>query len=180
MADHGVAGALWGAHGVTKLRRLQLPQARQALRAADRELGAGDFTLLRARARAWWAVGEAWQGNLSAAHAAADDVLDAEPPTAAGTRDVARLALALVAVMRDELTAAHPLLDQIDSPQRDPIPRQPSIARSAGLLRARTLLAPGDTTRTPITLTQLAHEFADRTPDVADVVTAFERPIPLR
>ncbi len=178
--EHRGAGILWWALGVAKLRRSELRQARQAMRAADRELCAGDFTELQARARMWWALGEAWHGNLMAAHAAAVDVLNADPPAAHATRNIARLALALVSLMRDELTAVHQFLDQIDYQQHEPIPGEPSIVSSAGLIRARTLVAQGDTTRTRIALMQLDHEFGDHDPAVAEVITHLEGEIALR
>ena len=62
----------------------------------------------------WWALAEAWHGNLSAAEAAAVEVLGADPPAVLATRHIAYLALALVSLMRDELAAVHRLLDQID------------------------------------------------------------------
>jgi LuxR family maltose regulon positive regulatory protein len=179
-AEHRSAGILWWALGIAKLRKSELPQARQALRAADRELGAGDFTEHQARARAWWALGEAWQGNLTVAHAAAIDVLNADPPPVRATRHIARLALALVSLIRDETTAVFRLLDQIDLQEHDPIPGEPSIVFSVGLMRARTLIAQGDTTRTRIALMQIEQAFADQNPGVAEVISYFEGEIALR
>ena len=179
-AEHRAAGILWWALGVAKMRGSQLPEARHALSAADRELGAGDFTQLQARARAWWALAEAWQGNLTAAQAAAAAALNAEPVAATATRHVACLALALVALMRDELTAAHRLLDQINFAKHIAIPGEPSIASAAGLMRARTLIAQGDTTRARILMMQLGRESSDESPSITDVTSSFEGEIALR
>jgi LuxR family maltose regulon positive regulatory protein len=179
-AEHRSAGILWWALGVAKLRGLQLPQARQALRAADRELGAGDFTQLQARARAWWAFGEACHGNLTAAQATAAAVLNAEPAAVLATRHIACLALARVALMRDELTAVHRLLDGIDPARHAAIPGEPSIVMAVGLLRARTLIAQGDTTRARILLMQLGREPAEHSPSAADFTSCFEGKIALR
>ncbi len=179
-AEHRGAGILWWALGVAKLGGSQLPPARKALRVADRELAAGDFAQLQARARAWWALGEAWHGNLTTAQAAAAAVLNAKPAAAAAAGHIARLALALVALMRDELAAVHRLLDQIDCAKHAAIPGEPSIARAAGLMRARTLIAQGDTTGARILLTQLGRESGGHSPRAAGVASRFDGEIALR
>ncbi len=186
---HRAAGFLWWALGVALLRSAELPGARQALRAADRELGAGDFAALQARARAWAALGEAWHGNLRIADAAAVEVVDAETmsaevlgadrPAAHATRNIARLTRALVSLMRDELASVHRLLDEIDYQEHQQIPGEPSIVCSAELIRARTLVAQGDATKARVVLMRLQHEFGQTVPAVAETVTFLEGEIAL-
>ncbi len=98
--EHRALGILWLAIGVAYLRRSELPRARQALRAADRELGAGDFADLQLRARMWWALAEAWHGNLAAAEAAVTQALNTDPPPAAATQDAGR-AQAMLSRLRE-------------------------------------------------------------------------------
>ena len=178
--EHRAAGVLWWALGVALMRRSEVPKARQALRAADRELGAGDFPELQARARMWWALAEAWHGNLSAAEAAAVEVLGADPPAVLASRHIAYLALALVSLMRDELAAVHRLLDQIDYQGHAQMPGEPPIILSAGLIRARALIAQGDTTRARVALMQVEHESDHASADVAEMITLLEGEIALR
>ncbi len=178
--EHRAAGVLWWALGVALLRGSELPQARSALRAADRELGAGDFAELQTRARAWWALAEAWHGNLRTADATAAEVLSADPPAAPATRHIAHLALAWVSLMRDDLAAVHRLLDQIDGQLHEQIPGEPSIVSSAELIRTRALIAQGDTTRARVALMRLEHEFGPAIPAVAETMTFLEGEIALR
>ncbi|HUK72130.1 MAG TPA: LuxR C-terminal-related transcriptional regulator [Streptosporangiaceae bacterium] len=203
--EHRAAGFLWWALGVALLRLAELPQARMALRAADRELGAGDFAELQLRARAWSAIGEAWHGNLRTADAVAAEVLGGEvrggevpggevlgrevlgteaigtdTPAALATRNIARLTLAFVSLMRDELAVVHRLLDEIDYQGHQRIPGEPSIVSSAELIRVRALVAQGDTTKARVALMRLQHEFGEATPAVAEAVTFLEGEIALR
>ncbi len=73
--EHRAVGLLWFALGVARLRRWEIQPARHALRHADRQLAAGNLAALQARARAWRALAEAWNGDLSAARRSAADVL---------------------------------------------------------------------------------------------------------
>jgi len=177
---HRALGILWCALGMAHLGRSELPAARQALRMADRELGAGDFTDLQLRARMWWALAEAWQGNLAAAEASAVGVLNAEPPPAVATRHIGRLALALVSLMRDELPVAHRLLDQLDYQDHAPMPGEPSLIVAADLIRARTLVAQGDTCRASVILGQLQAKYGAADTALAGVIALLEGEIALR
>jgi len=178
--EHRALGILWWALGVGQLRRSEVSQARSALRKADRELGAGDFAELQDRARASLAFAEAWQGNLTVAETTAAEVLRKDPPVQPATRHAARLTVAYVSMMRDELTAAHNLLDQIDFTEHAAIPGEPSIISAVGFLRARILVAQGDATRARVTLTQLSEEFARNSAAVAEIIASLEGEIAVR
>jgi LuxR family maltose regulon positive regulatory protein len=179
-AEHRALGVLWWVLGMAHLRRSELTKARYALRTADRELGSGDAAQLQARARVWWALAEAWHGNLTAAQHAAADVLNSSPPAAPVTRHIARMALALVSLMRDELAVSHRLLDQIDYTDHTRVPGEPSLTTTAGLIRARTLIAQGDATRARATLSQLYEESGRSQPAVAEMITSLEGELAVR
>ncbi len=178
-AEHRAVGVLWLALGVAHLRRSELPRARAALRAADRELGAGDLADLQLRARMWWAVAEAWHGNLTAAEASAIQALNTDPPAATATRHIGRLALALVSLMRDELAVVHRLLDQLDYTEHTWMPGEPSLILSADLIRARTLIAQGDTGRARAILSRLKERFG-RISTVSGMIAQLEAELALR
>jgi len=178
--EHRALGILWLAIGVAYLRRSELPRARQALRAADRELGAGDFADLQLRARMWWALAEAWHGNLAAAEAAVTQALNTDPPPAAATQHIGRLALALVNLMRDELALVHRLLDQLDHTEHAPMPGEPSLMLSADLIRARTLIAQGDAGRAQAMLSRLRERFGRSSRTLTDMTRLLEAEMAVR
>jgi LuxR family maltose regulon positive regulatory protein len=154
-AKHKALGMLWRALGVAHMRRSELPRARAALRLAERELRAAGVPLLQARTRAWWALCEAWQGRLTDAARIAAEVLNAGEPAALAARNVALLALAIVSLMRDELAAAHRLLDQIEYQDHVPIPGEPPVVTSARVIRTRTLIGQGDVAAARAALSKL-------------------------
>ena len=87
-AEHRGMGLLWFALGTASLRRWEIPEARRALRRADRELGAGGLVQFQARARAWRALAEACYGDLAAAERSAADAR-ASTTIAAGAANAA-------------------------------------------------------------------------------------------
>jgi LuxR family maltose regulon positive regulatory protein len=172
-AQQKALGMLWRELGVAHMRRSELPRAREALRLAERELRAAGFPALHERTRAWWALCEAWQGMLTEAARVAAEVLSCDEPAALAARNIALLALAIVNLMRDELAAAHRLLDQIEHQGHMPIPGEPSVVTSARVIRTRTLIAQGDIAAARAALSKLEQGSGPFTPAVTRFITAL-------
>jgi LuxR family transcriptional regulator, maltose regulon positive regulatory protein len=143
-AEHRAAGLLWFVLGMASLRRYEAGPAARALRYADRQLGAGGHTSLRARVRVWRAFADACCGELTAAQQAADDVRKGAIPATREASFLAVLAYAQVALARDDLVAAQQLLAEADQARMGYVPGEPSLAALVSLVRAKALLADGD------------------------------------
>jgi len=128
----------------------------------------------------WWALAEAWHGNLAAAEAAVTQALNTDPPPAAATQHIGRLALALVNLMRDELALVHRLLDQLDHTEHAPMPGEPSLMLSADLIRARTLIAQGDAGRAQAMLSRLRERFGRSSRTLTDMTRLLEAEMAVR
>jgi len=205
--EHRAVGLLWFALGVARLRRWEIGPARQALRQADRQLAAGSLVGLQARARAWRALAEAWHGDLNAASRSASDVptgrggpahagphpsypgpvlgppgtgLDRGLAAAAEAAELATLARALVSLRRDELSTAQRLIEGIDPQLAGQFPGEPPISALTALIRARIMLADGDTTAATALLTRLRESWGPAHPALADVITVTEGEVALR
>jgi LuxR family transcriptional regulator, maltose regulon positive regulatory protein len=179
-ATHRALGLLWWALGIASLRTFGVQEAAAALANATRELGAGNLGELQNRARAWQALAEAWQGNLTEAEGGAVEVINVDPPAALATRHVARLALAYVNMMRDEAAAVHRLLDQIDYQQHTEIPGEPSVVSAAAVIRSRTLIAQGDAVRARASLVHLTETAGRANPFVTRMAATLEGELAVR
>jgi LuxR family maltose regulon positive regulatory protein len=195
-AGHRSLGLLWFALGVCDLQRLRLPAARQQLDHADRQFGTGALASFRARARAWRALAEAWQGDLTAAEQSADNVrrgsLTAAPLAPPGQQSagppllaqqasrLAALAFAHVSLSRDDLMAAQRLLDEVGQERAGWLPGEPPAAALAALTRARVMLADGDTAAARTALTRMREMHGSDHPALADVITVTEAEAALR
>ena len=152
-AEHKALGLLWWAIGAAHLHRSDLPRASHALWLAERELDTGAFPTLRARTRVWWAVCQAWQGKLTDAARVAAEALNADGPAVLATHNIARLALAIVNLMRDQPAAACRLLDQIDCQGHASLPGEPPVVTPAKV--TRTLIGRSDIAAAYAALSQL-------------------------
>jgi len=184
-AEHRAAGLLWFALGVTSLARWDTADAREALGHADRQLGAGGLTALRARARAWLALALACCGELTAAQQAADEARKHGAPsvgTAHGRQAsfLAALAFAQINLGRDDLMAAQRLLDEVDQSRVSPLPGEPPVPAIAQLLRAKVLLADGDPAAAAAGLGRLRDTWLAVCPGLSAAVTVAEAEVSLR
>ena len=179
-AEYKALGLLWWAIGVAHLRRSELPRACHVLQLAENELGAGAFASLQARARAWRAFCLAWQGDLTDAERVAAEALNADEPAAPATRNIARLTLAIVNLMRDEPAAVHQLLDQIDYQDHAFLPGEPPVATEAMVIRTRTLIARSNLATARAALSQLQEGFGRFTPAKADIITSLQGELAVR
>jgi LuxR family maltose regulon positive regulatory protein len=178
-AEHRAIGLLWFALGIARLRRWEIRQARQALAYADRQLAAGDLAGLRARARGWRALAEAWHGDLAEAEQAARDVRDSADPQA-GALWLAALACAQVSLVRDELGAARRLLAEAEECAPGQLPGEPQVSVLAALTRAKILLADGDATAARSTVLRLRETRSCADAALDQVMTVLDGEIALR
>ena len=179
-AGHKAAGLLWWTIAVAHLHRSDLPRASQALGLAERELYAGVFPALRARARAWWAVCQAWQGKLSDAARVAAEALNADGPGAVATHNIARLALAAVSLMRDQPAAVFRLLDEINYRDHASLPGEPPVVTWAMVTRSRTLIGRSDIAAARAALSQLEEVAGRSAPAAAGLITSLQGELALR
>ena len=179
-AEHRAVGLLWFALGCASLRRWEAGPAGHALRQADRQLGAGGLTALRARARAWLALALACCGDLAAAQRAADDVRKQAIPATREASFLAALGYAQLSLGRDDLAAALRLLDEVDDGRAGHLPGEPPLAVVTALIRARVLLADGDPTAARTVLSRLRDAWAAACPGLSRVVTVAEAEAALR
>jgi LuxR family maltose regulon positive regulatory protein len=148
-AEHRVLGLLWFALGSARLRRWEIYEATCALGHATRQLTAGGLLELRARARGWQALAEAWYGDLTAAEKVLSEPEDGgRPRRDPGSACLAALAAAQVSLARDDLGGARKLLGDLDeyAAGQHRLPGEPELRAVGGLIRARTALADGDST----------------------------------
>ena len=180
--EHRALGLLWFALGTARLRRWELNEARYALNHATRQLTAGGLSELCARARGWQALAEAWYGDLTAAEKALG-----EPREGAWSRDpgvscLTALASAQLSLARDDLGGARKLLDDADEyvAGRHQVPGEPHLSVVAALIRARTVLADGDTTGARGLVLRLRDISAPDDPQLDWVLTMLDCEIALR
>ncbi|HEY7146598.1 MAG TPA: LuxR C-terminal-related transcriptional regulator [Streptosporangiaceae bacterium] len=201
LAGHRALGLLWYALGTARLRQWEIRLASYALDRADQQLAAAGLTVLRARAASWQAFADACYGELAKAGRTASGVLDSDG-AGPGARCLAALAAAQVRLSRDELSAARQLLDQADqlaagqlaagqqAASQDggrpgelaggPVPGEPSFRALAGLVRARVLLANGDTAGARGLVISLRELHAAGDPALDGVLTVLDGEIALR
>jgi LuxR family maltose regulon positive regulatory protein len=179
-AEHRAAGLLWFTLGCASLRRWDAGAASHALRQADRQLGAGGLTALRARTRAWLALAQACSGDLAAAQRAADDVRKQAIPVTREASFLAALGYAMLSLGRDDLAGAQRLLDEVDDDRAGHLPGEPLVTVAAALIRARVLLADGDPTAARTVLSRLRDAWAAACPGLSRVITVAEAEAVLR
>jgi LuxR family maltose regulon positive regulatory protein len=177
-AEHRGVGLLWFALGTAALRRWETQAARRALREADRELGAGGLPAGQARARAWRALAEACYGDLTAAQRSADEVRGCASPGAAAS--LAGLALAQISLCRDDLAAAHRLLDDVDNDSIHPLPGEPPVSAVAGMIRAQVMLAEGDPAAAAAVASRLGESWGPAYPALSEVIALLAGEAALR
>jgi LuxR family maltose regulon positive regulatory protein len=179
LAEHRALGLLWFALGAARLRRWEIQDARYALDHADRQLAAGTLAGLRIRAVGWQAIADAWYGDLVRAGREADAVRDSATADAAA-RCLADLASARVSLARDELSAARHLLDRADQQPVGQLPGEPGPGVVSALIRARVLLAEGDTAGARGLVIRLREVHAVADPALDGVLNVLDGEIALR
>ncbi len=179
-AEHRAQGLLWLSLGIAGLCRWEVAGAREALRHADHQLGAGGLTALQGRSRAWRALAEACCGDLGIALATADDVRKAAIPATHEASRLADFAYTQVRLARDDLAAAQRLLDEVDTRRAGHLPGEPPLTDIAALMQARILLADGDAAAARAVLSRLRDTWARARPAMASVVTVAESEAALR
>src|SRR5581483_162253 len=162
-----------------------MEEARDALGHADRQLGAGGLTALRARAQAWLGLALACCGELTAAQRAADEARKHGTPSVGTPHGreasfLAALAFAQINLGRDDLMAAQRLLDEVDQSRVSPLPGEPPVPAIAQYLRAKVLLADGDPAAAAAGLGRLRDSWLAACPELSTVVTVAEAEASLR
>ncbi|HEY6279567.1 MAG TPA: LuxR C-terminal-related transcriptional regulator [Streptosporangiaceae bacterium] len=179
-AEHRAVGLLWFSLGLASLRRWQTAGARDALRQADHQLGAGALTDLRARARGWRALAEACCGDLTVAGQAADEVRQGTTTAAHMAARLAGLAQGVVRLVRDDLAAAQALLDEGTGGGAGQLPGEPLVIEITALIQAAVLLADGDAAAARAALSRLREGWGRARPALAAAVTVGEAQAALR
>ncbi len=179
LAEHRAIGLLWFALGVARLRRWEIQDARYALDHADRQLAAGALAGLQIRAIGWQAIADAWYGDLVRADREADTVRDTGTQDAA-VPGLADLASAQVSLARDELAAARQLLDRADRQPLSQLPGEPAAGVVSAFIRARVLLADGDTAGARGLVIRLRELHAAADPALDGVLNVLDGEIALR
>ena len=179
LPEHGALGLLWFALGAARLRRWEIQDARYALDHADRQLAAGTLAALRTRAVGWQAAADAWYGDLARAGREATGVRKSASADD-GARCLADLAAAQVSFARDDLSAARLLLDQADQLAAGPLPGEPLLGVVSALIRARVLLADGDTAGARGLVIRLRELHAAADPALDGVLNVLDGEIALR
>ncbi len=181
-AEHRVVGLLWFALGAARLRRWEIHEARYALNHAGRQLTAGGLGELCARARGWQALAEAWYGDLTAAEKALDESRDSDSGRDPGASCLTALASAQVSLARDDLAGARKLLDDAgeQAAGRHQLPGEPRLDVVAALIRARTVLADGDSTGARGLVLRLRDTGAPGDPPLDWMLTLLDGEIALR
>jgi LuxR family maltose regulon positive regulatory protein len=187
--ENRALGLLWFALGAARLRRWEIGAARYALNHACRQLTAGGFGELCARARGWQALAEAWYGDLAAAEKALGEQRASTPsgdPRAPGgepgTSCLAVLGSAQVSLARDDLAAVRKLLDDCGEQEARlaQLPGEPDLAAVCGLLRARAALADGDATGARAMVLRLRDTSAPDDPPLQRILTLLACEIAVR
>jgi LuxR family maltose regulon positive regulatory protein len=179
LTEHRAVGLLWFALGAARLRRWEIEDARYALDHADRQLAAGTLATLRIRAVGWQALADAWYGDLARAGREAGSVRESASADSAA-RCLADLAAAQVSLARDELSAARSLLDEADRLVPEPLPGEPVPGVVCALIRARVLLADGDTSGARSLVIRLRELHAAADPALDGVLNVLDGEIALR
>jgi LuxR family maltose regulon positive regulatory protein len=180
--EHRVLGLLWFALGAARLRRWEIHEARYALNHAGRQLTAGGLGELCARARGWQALAEAWFGDLTAAEKALGESRECDPGRDPGASCLAALASAQVGLARDDLAGVHKLLDDAGEhvAGRHQLPGEPHLSVVTALIRARTVLADGDSTGARGLVLRLRDTSAPDDPHLDWMLTLLDCDIALR
>ncbi len=184
--EHRVLGLLWFALGTARLRRWEIHEARYALNHAGRQLTAGGLGELCARARGWQALAQAWYGDLTAAEKALGESRESgpgrEPGRDLGVSCLAALASAQVSLARDDLAGARKLLDDAGEhvAGRHQLPGEPHFSVVTALIRARTVLADGDSTGARGLVLRLRDTSAPDDPQLDWMLTLLDCEIALR
>ena len=118
--------------------------------------------------------------GASGASADAGGATGADGAGKAQAAELAALAQALVSLRRDDLSTAQRLLERIDTQLTGQFPGEPSVSAIAGLIRARVLLADGDSTAATALLARLRETWGPAHPALADVLTIAEGEVALR
>jgi LuxR family maltose regulon positive regulatory protein len=180
--EHRACGLLWFALGTARLRRWEIHEASCALNHAARQLTAGGLSELCARARGWQALAEAWYGDLTAAEKALGESRECDPARDPGASCLVALASAQVSLARDDLAGARKLLDDAGEhvAGRHQLPGEPHLGVVAALIRARTVLADGDSTGARGLVLRLRDTSAPDDPHLDWVLTLLDCEIALR
>jgi LuxR family transcriptional regulator, maltose regulon positive regulatory protein len=180
--EHRACGLLWFALGTARLRRWEIHEASCALNHAARQLTAGGLGELCARARGWQALAEAWYGDLTAAEKALGESRECDPARDPGASCLAALASAQVSLARDDLAGARKLLDDAGEhvAGRHQLPGEPHLGVVAALIRARTVVADGDSTGARGLVLRLRDTSAPDDPHLDWVLTLLDCEIALR
>ncbi len=179
LAEHRALGLLWFALGAARLRRWEIQDARYALDHADRQLAAGSLAGLRMRSLGWQALADSWYGDLARAAREAGAVR-ASSSADATARCLADLATAQVSLARDDLSAAQQLLDLADQQPAGQLPGEPAPGVVSALIRARVLLADGDTAGARGLVIRLRELHAAADPALDGVLNVLDGEIALR
>jgi LuxR family transcriptional regulator, maltose regulon positive regulatory protein len=180
--EHRACGLLWFALGAARLRRWEIHDASRALNHAGRQLTAGGLGELCARARGWQALAEAWYGDLTAAEKALSESRECDPGRDPGASCLAALASAQVSLARDDLAGARKLLDDAGEhvAGRHQLPGEPHLSVLTALIRARTVLADGDSTGARGLVLRLRDTSAPDDPHLDWMLTLLDCEIALR
>lgn len=180
--EHRACGLLWFALGAARLRRWEIHEASRALNHAGRQLTAGGLGELCARARGWQALAEAWYGDLTAAEKALSESRECDPGRDPGASCLAALASAQVSLARDDLAGARKLLDDAGEhvAGRYQLPGEPQLSVLTALIRARTVLADGDSTGARGLVLRLRDTSAPDDPHLDWMLTLLDCEIALR
>ena len=180
--EHRACGLLWFALGAARLRRWEIHEASLALNHAGRQLTAGGLGELCARARGWQALAEAWYGDLTAAEKALSESRECDAGRDPGASCLAALASAQVSLARDDLAGARKLLDDAGEhvAGRYQIPGEPHLSVLTALIRARTVLADGDSTGARGLVLRLRDTSAPDDPHLDWMLTLLDCEIALR
>jgi LuxR family maltose regulon positive regulatory protein len=177
--EHRVLGLLWFALGAARLRRWEIHEASCALNHARRQLTAGGLGELCARARGWQALAQAWYGDLTAAEKTLAESRECDDP---GASCLAALASAQVSLARDDLAGARKLLDDAGErvAGRNQFPGEPRLQVITELIRARTVLAEGDSAGARGLVLRLRDTSASADPHLGWMLTLLDCEIALR
>jgi len=180
--EHRACGLLWFALGAARLRRWEIHEASCALGHAGRQLTAGGLGELSARARGWQGLAEAWYGDLTGAEKSLGECRECDPDRDPGASCLAALASAQVSLARDDLAGARKLLDDAGEhvAARHQLPGEPQLSVVTALIRARTVLADGDSTGARGLVLRLRDTSAPDDPHLEWMLTLLDCEIALR
>lgn len=178
--EHRALGLLWFALGAARLRRWEIGAARYALNHACLQLTAGGLGELRARARGWQALAEAWYGDLTAAEKALGELRQGGGDAVSSC--LATVTSAQLSLARDDLAGARKLLDDCGEQEasRHRLPGEPDLAALADLIRARAALAGEDATGARAIVLRLRDTSASGDPALERLLTLLDCEIAIR